>query len=89
MRNALAAAALLALFASSAEAQVWRGNDTGGIIPWSPLAELDRRLIASDHCARYFKYAKITSVVRGYGNFIGFQCRFPDRYGRPIIITRY
>jgi hypothetical protein len=55
------------------------GNDTGGIIPWSPAIELRRFEIASDHCARYLKDARITSVHRQYGDYIGFVCRFgPD-----------
>src|SRR5215216_5976166 len=62
------------------------GNDTGGIIPWSPDAELNRRLIAADHCARYFKLAKITSVHRQYGDYIGFHCLFPPP--RPVLVVR-
>ena len=92
MRKALAAAAFLLLTAPAAQAQIFyglSGNDTGGIIPWSPLTEVNRRVLAAEHCARYFKYAKITSVVRGYGNYIGFACRFPDRYGRFVAVTRY
>src|ERR1700704_4827651 len=54
------------------------GNDTGGIIPWSPAIELHRFEIASDHCARYFKEARITSVHRQYGDYMGFACRFGD-----------
>src|SRR3989442_6375743 len=52
------------------------GNDIGGIIPWSPYTQRFARAIASTHCARYFKYARITSVHRQYGDYIGFVCRF-------------
>lgn len=62
-------------------------NDTGGIIPWSPFADRHRHEIAADHCARYFKFAKITSVHRQYGDYIGFVCRFgPTRHA--IIVTQ-
>ena len=63
-------------------------NDTGGIIPWSPLTEQYRWDIAAKHCAWYRKYPKITSVTRQYGNYIGFRCLF----GPPsdtVVITRY
>ena len=62
-------------------------NDTGGIIPWSPFSERNRHAIAADHCARYSKFAKITSVHRQYGDYIGFVCRFgPTR--QTIIVTK-
>ena len=51
-------------------------NDTGGIIPWSPEAHRLRHAIASAYCARYFKYARITSVRAQYGDYIGFACRW-------------
>ena len=63
----------------SAHAGVW-GNDTGGIIPWSPDAQIARRAIAGDHCARYNKRAHITSVHRRYGDYIGFVCYYPRGY---------
>ena len=56
------------------------GNDTGGIIPWSPDNQIARREIAGDHCARYNKRAHITSVHRRYGDYIGFTCYFPRGY---------
>jgi hypothetical protein len=56
------------------------GNDTGGIIPWSP----ENRAIALDwaeqHCARYGKHARITSVYAQPGNYIGFECAFGRGY---------
>jgi hypothetical protein len=50
------------------------GNDTGGIIPWSPQNERDAPALAQAHCARYNKYARATSIVRRYGDYIGFEC---------------
>jgi hypothetical protein len=49
-------------------------NDTGGIIPWSPENHRDAMAIASDLCARYNKYARITSVHPQPGDYIGFRC---------------
>jgi hypothetical protein len=50
------------------------GNDTGGIIPWSPENEVRASALAAAHCARYRKYARATSIVRQYGYYIGFEC---------------
>jgi hypothetical protein len=50
------------------------GNDTGGIIPWSPANEAHASALAAAHCARYNKYARPTSIVRQYGYYIGFEC---------------
>jgi hypothetical protein len=52
------------------------GNDTGGIIAWSPENQSMARDWAASHCARYHKYARITSVHRRYGDYIAFACRF-------------
>ena len=90
--KSLAAAALLSLTALPAYAQPLAGlvgNDTGGILPWSPWAEQYRREITADFCARYNKVPKISSVTRGYGNYIGFHCYFPIRYGYPVVRTLY
>ena len=59
-----------------------KGNDTGGIIPWSPDAERAARHIARDNCAPYGKYAVITSVHRVYGDYIAYVCRFDRFRGR-------
>jgi hypothetical protein len=70
---------------------VHRGNDTGGIISWSCEAEAAARLIAADHCARYGKFARITSVHRRYGDFIGFNCLWRPNIARfqiPAVGTR-
>jgi hypothetical protein len=39
------------------------GNDTGGIIPWSPENEVHAPALAQAHCARFRKYARATSIV--------------------------
>ena len=49
-------------------------NDTGGIIPWSPDNQRAAFAIASQLCARYNKYARITSVHAQPGDYIGFIC---------------
>lgn len=58
-----------------------RGNDTGGIIPWSPGIEDYALTIVSDHCGRYGKYGIVTSVRPWPGDYIGFVCRRPGRWG--------
>jgi len=50
------------------------GNDTGGIIPYSPDVEHYYREMAADHCARWGRLSHITSVHRRYGDYIGFIC---------------
>jgi len=56
------------------------GNDTGGIIPWSPEVSHIYRSVADGHCAQYNKIAKITSVHAWYGDYVGFICKFPRGY---------
>ncbi len=60
------------------------GNDVGGIIPWSPENELHALEIAQPTCARYNKYAVISSVHRQYGDYIAYRCRWdpPRRWHR-------
>lgn len=89
-RSSLAGLAL-ALLSAGAHAQVYRGNDTGGIIPWSCENEVDAREIAGAYCARWDKYARITSVHRMYGDYIAFNCLWrPDiaPYQIPRVRTR-
>ncbi len=50
------------------------GNDTGGIIPYSPSIERIYRDLAAAHCARWGRLFHITSVHRRYGEYIGFVC---------------
>ena len=81
----------VALSSASAHAQVYRGNDTGGIIPWTCENEADAREIAGAYCAGWNKYARITSVHRMYGDYIAFNCLWrPDtaRYSLPATRTR-
>ncbi len=51
-----------------------KGNDTGGIIPWSPANEARAFEIAQTQCGYYHKYAVATSITRGPGNFISYKC---------------
>ncbi len=51
------------------------GNDTGGIISYSP--DLERgvfREIAVSWCARWDRLSHVTSVHRKYGDYISFVC---------------
>lgn len=58
-----------------------KGNDTGGIIPWQPGADEYALELAGSHCMRYGKYAQITSVRPWPGDYIGFICKRPGRWG--------
>jgi hypothetical protein len=51
------------------------GNDTGGIIPWSPENQLAARTMAGEHCAYYGRDFRITSMIRQPGHYIAFECR--------------
>jgi hypothetical protein len=59
---------------------VYRGNDTGGIIPWSPQNEAHAVEIAAQHCSWWNKVGRVTDGVRSPGHFINFVC-FHD-YGQ-------
>ena len=62
-----------------------KGNDTGGIIPWSPDAEQSALEVAQSDCGAYGKYAVITSVHREYGDYIAYSCSWrpvPANYRR-------
>ena len=50
------------------------GNDTGGIIPYSPDLEGVYQQMAQDYCARWRRLSHITSVHRFYGDYISFVC---------------
>jgi hypothetical protein len=87
MRRFLPLALALSFFAAvPAHAVVWsvygiNGNDTGGIIPWSPaLRAYGYRDAAQHHCGGYHKLARITSVHARYGDYVGFACEFPRGY---------
>lgn len=64
-----------------------KGNDSGGIIPWSPEAEASAHDIAQRNCAWSNQYAVITSVHREYGDYIGYRCQ-PTEPGRVRPISR-
>jgi len=51
-----------------------KGNDIGGIIPWSPEAEQNALDIAQANCSQFDKHAVITSVHRMYGDYIAYAC---------------
>jgi hypothetical protein len=90
MRAALAVIGML-LWGASAQAQVYHGNDTGGIISWSCENEAMAQQIAAEYCARWDKYHRITSVHRQYGDFIAFNCLWSPHvapYALPAVRTR-
>ena len=72
----IASAVTLALILAGCGVHGPKGNDTGGIIPWSPENEAAAMAIAQDNCGRFNKIAVITSVHRQYGDYIAYQCRF-------------
>jgi len=88
MRRWLPLALALSFFAvaSPAKAEIWsvygiNGNDTGGIIPWSPmLRAYGYRDAAQHHCGGYRKLARIKSVHPRYGDYVSFECVFPRGY---------
>ncbi len=71
------------LAGASAQAQVYDGNDTGGIISWSCENEAMAPQIAAAYCARWDKYPRITSVHRQYGDYIAFNCLWSP-YAAPL-----
>lgn len=58
-----------------------KGNDTGGIIPWSPENEKNAFEIAQSNCGFFNKYAVATSIHRVYGDYIAYTCQW-DPPGR-------
>ena len=56
------------------------GNDTGGIIQWTPWTATAYRSLAAEHCARWNRIADITSVHARYGDYVGFTCRTDRRF---------
>jgi hypothetical protein len=82
---------IVVLWGATAQAQVYHGNDTGGIIPWSCENEAVAQQIAALYCARWDKYHRITSVHRQYGDYIAFNCLWSphiNRYALPAVPTR-
>jgi len=91
MRRLYLAILALLLTGAGAQAQVYHGNDTGGIIPWSCENEADAHLIAATYCSRWDKYHRITSVHRHHGDFIAFNCLWSphvNRFAIPAVRTR-
>jgi hypothetical protein len=92
VRFAVSIGAALLFSAASANAQAFvRGNDTGGIIPWSCDTEAAAPDLTAAHCARFSKYPRITSVHRQYGDYIGFNCLWNPRIAPlalPAVRTR-
>ena len=81
----------LMLWAAPAQAQVYEGNDTGGIISWSCENEAMAHQIAAAYCARWDKHHRITSVHRQFGDYIAFSCLwspYVNRYALPAVPTR-
>jgi hypothetical protein len=82
IRKFVAVAALSLLLVSSASA--WndilngvygpKGNDTGGIIPWTPENERASFEIAGAQCARWNKFPVATSIHRVPGDYIAYKC---------------
>jgi hypothetical protein len=50
------------------------GNDTGGIIPYSPAVEGLYHQMAADYCWQWGRLSHVTSVHRKYGDYISFVC---------------
>src|SRR5215831_18966472 len=74
MKRQAVLAAVLSLALGSCGVYGPKSNDIGGIIPWSPEAELNALNIAQSNCSRFNKFAAITSVHRVYGDYIGYEC---------------
>jgi hypothetical protein len=80
-RIAVLAAGAVMFVASGAQAgYLFKGNDTGGIISWSPEIAHTYKEIAAIHCWQYNKVAFITSVHPVYGDYVGFVCAYPQGY---------
>jgi hypothetical protein len=83
IRTTFAVAALSLLLVSGAGAWwdnplagVWgsKGNDTGGIIPWTPENEKNAFEMASNNCRFWNKFPVATSIHRVPGDYIGYKC---------------
>ena len=93
IRTMLAVAAFSAILVTNASAfntlfdSVWgpKGNDTGGIIPWSPENERNSYDIAAAQCARWNKFPVATSIHRQYGDYIGYKCVWDP----PVAVVRH
>jgi hypothetical protein len=68
---------------------LFKGNDTGGIIAWSPEAQAAAPEASAAHCARYGKVARITSVNARFGDYIGFVCQWPAVRSETVVSVMY
>jgi len=83
MKRQAVLAAVLGLMLASCGVYGHKGNDAGGIIPWSPEAERAALDIAQGNCGQFNKYAVITSIHRMYGDYISYACWWkPPTQGR-------
>jgi len=76
----VAAVLLAAAPAGAGWFDIIEGNDTGGIVPWSPDLRATLPATAAAHCGSYRKVAFITSYARRPGDYAGFICVFPRGY---------
>jgi len=60
-----------------------RGNDTGGIIPWSPENERNAYAIAEANCGWYNKYPVPSTIHRVHGDYIAYRCVWDPPRMRP------
>ena len=62
---------------------VWgaKGNDTGGIIPWTPENEKNAFDIAKVQCATWNKHPVATSIHRTPGDYIAYKCVWDQARG--------
>ena len=79
-----AAVLISALFLAAPASAGWfdaiKGNDTGGIIPWSPDLLQTLHPTANAHCANYNKIALVTGLPAQPGDYAAFVCVFPPDY---------
>jgi hypothetical protein len=75
----VAAMSLVALAGLALAGCAVKGNDTGGIISWSPENHYAAAELAAGHCARWNKVAVKTGEIPGYGNYISFRCKWDPR----------
>ena len=93
IRTSVAVAALSMALAPQAHAwndlfnSVWgaKGNDTGGIIPWSPENEKNAFEIAENNCRFWNKFPVATSIHRVPGDYIGYACVWDP----PRVVTHH
>ena len=82
IKTLMAAAAFSVMLVPQANAwnDIWnsvfgsKGNDTGGIIPWSPENEQNAFQIAESNCKFWNKFPVATSIHRVAGDYIAYRC---------------